>query len=58
MDYLDILDLHELLDFVGWRNSYKEMLDAYEDIVAENEFRAECKREDKQLKYLKEKENV
>ena len=57
MDYLDLMDLPELLDFVGWRNSYKEMMNSYEDIVAENEFREESKREDEQLKYLEEKEN-
>lgn len=57
MDYLDLMDLPELLDFVGWRNSYKEIIDSYEDIVAENEFRAECKREDEQLRRLEEINN-
>lgn len=58
MDYLDLMDLPELLDFVGWRNSYKEMMNSYEEIIAKAEFREECKREDEQLKYLEEKENV
>ena len=60
MDWLDTLDLPELLDFVGFRNSYKEMMNSYEDIVAEAEFREECRREEEQLRYLeeKEKENV
>ncbi len=56
MEYLDTLDLPELLDFVGFRNSYKEMMNSYEDIVAEAEFREECRREEKQLRYLEEKE--
>ena len=57
---LDEMDLLGLLDFVGWRNSYKEMMNSYEDIVAEAEFREECKKEEEQLRYLeeKEKENV
>lgn len=65
MDYLDEKDLDEmdllgLLDFVGWRNSYKEMMYAYEDLVAELEFKYDLAREEKQLRYLeeKEKENV
>ena len=57
MDYLDKLDLPELLDFVGFRNSYKEMMNSYEDIVAEAEFREECKKEEEQLRYLEEKES-
>ena len=57
MDYLDLMTLPDLLDFIGWRNSYKKMIDSYEDIVAENEFRAKCKREDEQLRRLEEKEN-
>lgn len=56
MEYLDTLDLPELLDFVGFRNSYKEMIASYEDIVAEAEFREECRREEAQLRYLEEKE--
>lgn len=56
MEYLDTLDLPELLDFVGFRNSYKEMMNSYEDIVAEAEFREECRREEEQLRYLEEKE--
>jgi hypothetical protein len=62
MEYLDEKDLDEmdligLLDFVGWRNSYKEMMTSYEDIVAEAEFREECRREENQLRYLEEKES-
>ena len=57
MDYLDKLDLPELLDFVGFRNSYKEMMNSYEDIVAEAEFREECKKEEEQLRYLEENES-
>lgn len=61
MEYLDEKDLDEmdllgLLDFVGWRNSYKEMMDAYEDLVAELEFKYDLAREEKQLRYLEEKE--
>lgn len=57
---LDEMDLLGLLDFVGWRNSYKEMMDAYEDLVAELEFKYDLAREEEQLRYLeeKEKENV
>lgn len=65
MEYLDEKDLDEmdligLLDFVGWRNSYKEMMNAYEDLVTELEFKYDLAREEKQLRYLeeKEKENV
>ena len=65
MDYLDEKDLDEmdligLLDFVGWRNSYKEMMNAYEDLVEELEFKYDLAREEEQLRYLeeKEKENV
>lgn len=53
---LDEMDLLGLLDFVGWRNSYKEMMNAYEDIVAEAEFKYDLKREEEQLKYLEERE--
>lgn len=53
---LDETDLLGLLDFVGWRNSYKEMMASYEDIVTEAEFREECKKEEEQLRYLEEKE--
>jgi ppGpp synthetase/RelA/SpoT-type nucleotidyltranferase len=55
MDYLDQIDkmsLSELLDFVNFRNSYKEMMDSYEDLVAEEEFRYESEREERQLEYL------
>lgn len=58
MDYLDNLSLSELFGFLEYRNSYKDMINSYEDIVAEEEFRAECQREDEQLRYLEEKENV
>jgi len=56
MHYLDELDLPELLDFVNWRNSYKEMMNSYENIVAEQEFRDELAREERQLRFLEEKE--
>ena len=55
---LDEMDLLGLLDFVGWRNSYKEMMASYEDIVIEAEFREECKKEEEQLRYLEEKEKI
>lgn len=58
MDYLDLMDLPDLLDFVGWRNSYKEMMTSYEDLICESEFRAECRREEEQLKYLEKKEKA
>ena len=57
MDYLDNLSLSELLGFLEYRNSYKDMIESYEDIVAEAEFREECRREEEQLKYLEEKES-
>lgn len=61
MDYLDEKDLDNmdllgLLDFVGFRNSYKDMMNSYEDIVAEAEFKYDLKREEEQLRYLEEKE--
>lgn len=58
MEYLDILDLPELLDFVGFRNSYKEMMNSYDDLVAEAEFKYELAREEEQLRYYEEKEKV
>lgn len=62
MEYLDEKDLDEmdligLLDFVGWRNSYKEMMNAYEDLVTELEFKYDLAREENQLKYLEKKES-
>lgn len=60
MDYLDVIDdmeLSELLDFVGWRNSYKDMLISYDNLVEEAEFKAECKKEDEQLKRMEENKN-
>lgn len=56
MDYLDNLSLSELFDFLEYRNSYKDMLISYDDLVAEAEARYEYEREEKQLKYLEEKE--
>ena len=56
MHYLDELELPELLDFVNWRNSYKDMMESYENIVAESEARYEYEREEEQLRYLEEKE--
>lgn len=58
MDYLDNLSLSELFGFLEYRNSYKDMMESYEDIVAEAEFREECKREEEQLRYLEEKEKI
>ena len=58
MDYLDNLSLSELFGFLEYRNSYKDMMESYEDIVAEAEFREECRREENQLKYLEEKEKI
>ena len=54
MDYLDRIDnmsLEELFDFLDYRNRSK--VD-----YAEQEFRDELAREEAQLKYLEEKENV
>ncbi len=54
MDYLDVIDnltLEELFDFLDYRNRSK--VD-----YAEQEFRDDLAREEAQLKYLEEKENV
>ena len=56
LDYLDNLSLSELFGFLENRNSYKEMMSSYEDLVAEAEERWEWEREERQLKYLEEKE--
>ena len=56
MDYLDNLSLSELFGFLEYRNSYKDMMESYADIVAEAEFKRELARENEQLKYLEEKE--
>lgn len=58
MEYLDTLDLPELLDFVGFRNSYKDMMNSYEELVSEAEFKYELAREEEQIKFLEGKENV
>lgn len=63
MDYLDKQDIDEmdllgLLDFVGWKNSYKEMMNAYEDLVAEAEFKRELLKENEQLKYYEERKKA
>ena len=58
MDYLENLSLSELFGFLEYRNSYKDMMNSYEDLVAEAEFKQELAREEEQLKYLEEKENV
>lgn len=58
MDYLENLSLSELFGFLEYRNSYKDMMESYADLVAEQEFRYELAREEEQLKYLEEKENV
>lgn len=60
MDYWDLMDnlsLSELFDFLEYRNSYKDMLISYDDLVAEAEARYEFEKEEAQLKYLEEKEN-
>ena len=54
MDYLDRIDnmsLEELFDFLDYRKGYKVDF-------AEQEFRYDLAREEEQLKYLEEKENV
>lgn len=54
MDYLDIIDnmsLEELFDFLNYRKGHK--VD-----YTEQEFRDELAREEEQLRYLEEKENV
>lgn len=51
---IEKMDLPELLDFVGFRNSYKDMMDSYDKIVAEAEFKADCKKEEDQFKRLEE----
>lgn len=54
MDYLDVIDnmsLEELFDFLDYRKGSK--VD-----YAEQEFRDELEREEAQLKYLEEKENM
>ena len=56
MDYLENLSLSELFGFLEYRNSYKDMMNSYEDLVAEAEFRQELAREEEQLKYLEKKE--
>lgn len=58
MDYLDNLSLSELFGFLESRNSYKDMMESYADLVAEAEFKYELAREEEQLKYLEEKENA
>lgn len=54
MDYLDQIDnmsLEELFDFLDYRKGHKVN-------YAEQEFREEYRREEEQLRYLEEKENV
>lgn len=58
MDYLENLSLSELFGFLEYRNSYKDMMNSYEDLVAEAEFKHELAREEEQLKYLEEKEKI
>lgn len=58
MDYLDNMDLLGLVDFLESRNSYKDMMNSYEDLVAEAEFKHELAREEEQLKYYEEKEKI
>lgn len=56
MDYLDNMDLLGLVDFLESRNSYKDMMESYADLVAEAEFKRELLKENEQLKYLEERE--
>lgn len=56
MDYLENLSLSELFGLLEYRNSYKDMMESYEDLVAEAEFKYELAREEEQLRYLEEKE--
>lgn len=56
MDYLENLSLSKLFEFLEYRNSYKDMMESYEDLVAEAEFKYELAREEEQLRYLEEKE--
>lgn len=58
MHYLDNLSFSELFEFLEYRNSYKDMMESSADLVAEAEFKHELAREEEQLKYLEEKENV
>ena len=58
MDYLENLSLSELFGFLEYRNSYKDMMESYADLVAEAEFKHELAREEEQLKYLEEKEKI
>lgn len=58
MDYLDNLSLSELFGFLEYRNSYKDMMESYADLVAEAEFKYELAKEEEQLKYLEEKEKI
>lgn len=58
MDYLDNLSLSELFGFLEYRNSYKDMMKSYEDLVAEAEAEYEFEKEEEQLKYLEEKEKI
>lgn len=54
MDYLDMIDnmsLEELFNFLDYRKGHKVN-------PAEAEFRYELAKEEEQLKYLEEKENV
>ena len=58
MDYLDNLSLSELFGFLEYRNSYKEMMNSYEELVSEAEFKYELAREEEQIKFLEGKEKV
>lgn len=57
MDYLDNLDLPELLDFIDWRNSYKKTIMSYDKLVADAEAKYEYEKEERQLKYFENKKN-
>ena len=49
------MDLLGLVDFLESRNSYKEMMRSYADLVAEAEFKRELLKENEQLKYYEER---
>ena len=56
LELIDNMDLPELLDFIGFRNSYKEMINSADDLVTEAELKSDFEREEKQIKFLEEKE--
>lgn len=51
---IDNMDLPELLDFVGFRNSYKDMLESADELIIKAEARKDEEKEEEQLKRLEE----